>query len=706
MTSRAFDAILPEAVRSFMEFPENQVLFGRDPAARILCVELAGDREMEIFRRPADGGGAAVEIEPFEPFLWLAGPQPGLDCEPLGGGLPYDHLARFAGWADFTRARARLRDAKAAHFAFSDPVQQYLTASGRTLFKQMEFGSLRRLQIAVESEGEALVSIGVSDCTGWEECLTAGAGECDALERLNEIVRERDPDVIEGHDLFRAGLPLLATRARHCRVKLTWGRDGSPVSSRASRVQIAERTINYPRFSIRGRHIADTYLLVQFYDIGTRELESFDLKEVARHFGIPPGDGARTVRALSDLLSRSYFIQAQIFPYNYQDIIVRGNATRIDGLFLREYYHRRHSLPELPEARAFEGGYTDIFFTGVAKDVHHCDVASLYPSVMLRYGLLPANDKLEIFRGLLSDLRLFRLQAKAAMRAAAGARDQQSWNALQNVFKILINSFYGYLGFSQGHFADYDAAARVTEKGRELLKQMVAWLSKNGAQVIEIDTDGVYFVPPPGSAVEELRSGLAKALPDGIDIEFDAKYRAMFSYKAKNYALLDDAGEITLKGGALKSRGLEKFQRVYIERMIRLLLEDRRAEVPALRMEFERAIRERQWPIEMLLRTDTLQDSLSQYHKKVEASARNRSAPYELASRSGRSYQPGDQIRYYIAGTRKQVSSYESAKLASAWQPSARDENVEYYVAKLDELAKKYEEFTGSLAAASQGELF
>ena len=48
--------------------------------------------------------------------------------------------------------------------------------------------------------------------------------------------------------------------------------------------------------------------------------------------------GVRETRALSDLLSPSYFIQAQIFPYNYQDVIVRGNATRINGLFLREYF--------------------------------------------------------------------------------------------------------------------------------------------------------------------------------------------------------------------------------------------------------------------------------------------------------------------------------------------------------------------------------
>ena len=79
--------------------------------------------------------------------------------------------------------------------------------------------------------------------------------------------------------------------------------------------------------------------------------------------------------------------------------------------------------------------------------------------------------------------------------------------ALQSTFKILINSFYGYLGFSQAHFADFDAASRVTEIGRDLLKKMVAWLRDQEAQVIEIDTDGIYFIPPSGCDVEELQRG-------------------------------------------------------------------------------------------------------------------------------------------------------------------------------------------------------
>src|SRR6202035_1264139 len=168
-----------------------------------------------------------------------------------------------------------------------------------------------------------------------------------------------------------------------------------------------------------------------------------------------------------------------------------------------------------------------------------------YPSIMLQFDCFPATDQLQILRHLLTDLRTFRLEAKAQMRSAKNSKEQRHFHALQNTFKILINSFYGYLGFAQGHFADFDAAARVTQIGRDLLKKMIDWLGKHGARVIEVDTDGIYFVPP--SSVEagvspakrkshaagttatteeiaQLQKGLAKELPEGIEIEFDEQF--------------------------------------------------------------------------------------------------------------------------------------------------------------------------------------
>ena len=720
-----------------MEFEKNTMLFGSDPTVRIVAIEMGDTGTVKVYRRERDGSTFA-DIEPFHPFVWCDADvvDLGIEAEKLGGDLKYGWLVSVNSWKELIALRNGLKSAGRAFFALSDPVQHYLTHTGRTLFKGLPFEELRRMQLEVLSfsagdsdladasqPGDHIMSIALSDNSGWEELIVVDPEKIEeseraALKRLTSLIKERDPDVIEGHNLFRFDLPYLAARARKTKTKLDWGRSGGFLRSRPSRLQIAEKTIDYPKFTIDGRHFVDTFLLAHFYDVGMRSLSGFDRVDVARHFGFCDAEelstltgkelqrayidndekfrkralcAVRETHAVADLLSPSYFIQAQIFPYNYQDVIVRGNATRINALFLREYFRQRHSIPEMPMVRGFEGGYTAIFFTGVARNVWHCDIASLYPSVMLQFDCFPQSDRLQIFRHLLTDLRTFRLDAKANMRNAKDPAKQRYFHALQNTFKILINSFYGYLGFAQGNFADFDAAARVTQIGRDLLKKMIDWLSAHHARVIEVDTDGIYFVPPDKIDIKELQTGLAKELPPGIEVEFDEQFDAMFSYKQKNYALLTRDGDVIIKGGALKSRGLEKFQRVFLEEMIKLIMEGKSEAIVDLKNEFEKKIRGREWHIDMLMKTDTLQDSLEKYRAKIAGSARNRAAAYELALASGRNYRPGEQISYYITGSGKKLAAYENAKLASAFDPQNRDENIDYYVAKLDELVKKFD---------------
>jgi DNA polymerase I len=199
-----------------------------------------------------------------------------------------------------------------------------------------------------------------------------------------------------------------------------------------------------------------------------------------------------------------------------------------------------------------------------------------------------------------------------------------------------------------------------------------------------------------------LQKDLAKELPAGIDVEIDEQFDAMLSYKAKNYALLTKHGDVIIKGGALKSRGLEKFQRVFLEEMIRMIMQGKPEAIADLQNDFEQKIRNREWKIDMLMKTDTLQDSLDKYRAKIASSARNRAAAYELALASGRNYRPGDQISYYIKVTPKKVPAYEAAKLASDFDPQNRDENVDYYVAKLDDLVKKFSGLTAVAPTAEQ----
>ena len=745
-----------------LNFSSNQVLFGCNPTEGIVALELEDDRQIRLYRRVQ--GQLLSELQEFRPVIWLQGSEllrnfkGEVEVAELGGELVYRALAVFRSWKDCLSAKKYLSKVTAGRppgtssgFLFlNDPIHQHLLVTGQTCFLGMAPSDVNRMQIDIETycssgfefpnperEEDRIIAIALSDSSGWETVLWGKElTEPEMLQRLNTIMQARDPDVIEGHNIFKFDLSYLKARAKRHGIALKWGRNGSEPSVYNSRLFIAERTIDYPKWEIYGRHIVDTWILSQFYDISSRELEGLGLKEMAQHFGLASEDrtyvegsqisrvydetpevlrrysldDVRETRALSALLTPSYFIQAQIFPYNFQDVVVRGNATKINSLFLREYLRQRHSLPAPPgEAKEFAGGYTAMFKEGVVKNVVHCDVTSLYPSIMLARKVKPQADVLHVFLPLLRDLRSFRVEAKRLAQRAASEDERSHYQALQTTFKILINSFYGYLGTSVSNFADFRAAGEITETGQQILKHMIGWLQQQGSDVIELDTDGIYFVPPtthsnPAQA-EALVGELAATLPEGIEVELDGYYPAMFSYKIKNYALLNTSGRLTIKGSGLRSRGLERFQRQFLRELILLLLTDQEEQVRELYEETLARFERHEFQVEDFCKTETLSESLASYRQKVEEGKRNASALYELALKSGRDYRAGDPLSYYVTGTRKNVTVYESCKLASQWDAAHPDENVAYYKAKLDELYDKFRVYLAHPEPPVQGVL-
>jgi DNA polymerase elongation subunit (family B) len=730
-------------------FDENKVLFGWDVTRGIVAAELAG-RFIRLFIR--EDRGVRFHDDPFHPFILLEHPAllqdfPGeVLIKPLEGEGDYRFMAVFGDWRDCVKARDILAkksgktpsSPEAPYLFISDPVHQHLLLTGKTLFKGLDFHKLNRMAIDIETycqegyqfsnpnrEQDRIISIAVMDEYGFEEVLFGSQmSESAMIERLGEIIMERDPDVIEGHNIFRFDLEYIRARADRHGVKLRWGRDGSEPRVRPSRFTIAERTIDYPRWDIYGRHIVDTYFLVQIHDIGARELESYGLKSAAVHFGLAGEDrtyvereniakifledpeslkrynldDVRETLALSRLLSFPYFLQTRIFPYSYQNCIIRGNATRINSLFIREYLRCNTAIPRAGgKAEEFEGGYTDVFEEGVVGPVVHCDVASLYPSLLLSYNLKPSEDSLSIFLPLLGDLRKFRLSAKKLAREAPEPGRRDYYNALQQTFKVLINSFYGYLGTAIHNFSDPALAAEVTRLGRDTIKTMLEWLRKNEARPVEIDTDGIYFIPPPevctSDQEEELIKELSGTFPEGIEVEMDGRWQSMFSYKMKNYALLGYDGKMTIKGSGLKSRGIEKYLREFMKEMIRVLLLGSPDKVESLYGEYLRKLRGHEFDISWLAKTETLGESPEVYRQKVRQGKRNPSAAFEIALGSSYNYRAGDQISYYVSGMGKGVTAYENCRPVSAYDPSNADENVEFYIDKLKQLKKKFDRF-------------
>ena len=745
-----------------LNFSVNQVLFGWNPTEGIVSLELDDDRHIRLYRRLQ--GQLRSELQEFHPVIWLREStalrnfKGEVEISELGGELVYRALAVFKSWKDCLSAKkylskttANLPSGKGPGFLFlNDPIQQHLLATGQTCFRGMAPSEVTRLQLDIETycspgfefpnperEEDRIIAIALSDSSGWETVLWGKElSEPEMLQCLNRIIQARDPDVIEGHNIFKFDLSYLKARAKRHGIALPWGRNGSEPSVYNSRLFVAERTIDYPKWEIYGRHIVDTWILSQFYDISSRELEGLGLKEMAQHFGLASEDrtyvegsqisrvydetpevlrryaldDVRETRALSALLTPSYFIQAQIFPYNFQDVVVRGNATKINSLFLREYLRQRHSLPAPPgEAKEFAGGYTAMFKEGVVKNVVHCDVTSLYPSIMLARKVKPGSDVLDVFLPLLSDLRTFRVEAKKLAQRSSSEEERSHYQALQTTFKILINSFYGYLGTSFSNFADFRAAGEITETGQQILKHMIGWLQQQGCDVIELDTDGIYFVPPkshsnPGQA-EALVAELAATLPEGIEVELDGQYPAMFSYKIKNYALLNASGQLTIKGSGLRSRGLERFQRQFLRDLICLLLTDQEEQVSRLYLGTLARFERHDFQVEDFCKTETLSESLASYRQKVEEGKRNPSALYELALKTGRDYRAGDPLSFYVTGTRKNVTVYESCKLASQWDAAHPDENIAYYKAKLEEMYEKFRVYLAHPEPPVQGVL-
>jgi DNA polymerase elongation subunit (family B) len=316
---------------------------------------------------------------------------------------------------------------------------------------------------------------------------------------------------------------------------------------------------------------------------------------------------------------------------------------------------------------------------------------------MLAERVAPASDDLGVFLTLLGHLRDVRVAAKRLSRAAPDLEERRHQQALQQTFKILINSFYGYLAFGNGHFNDFAAADRVTAEGRRVVTQIVDRLTVLGATPIEADTDGVYFLAPPGHRPEEdgaLLEKVAAGLPEGIALELDGRHAAMLSYKMKTYALLDERGRVQLKGSGFRSRGLEPFQRRIIEEVVRLLLQGRRGEVRGVIDRWLADFAAHRVDVRLFARTESLQEPLQVYRERVQAGARPPSAAYELMLAAGRACQPGDQVSYYVAGRSRSVVVNEQARLAGDWDPAHPDENVEHYQGKVLEIWERFRRFT------------
>ncbi len=686
----------------FLPEDAEVLLFGMDTTDRVVAIEPFGSNEVVLYRRNKDGR-TVPERRVTSPWMVSSDLRPfqgrdDADVTELRGEHPFRYLITFVSWDAWRGAINRAGDAGQFIIGPRSLPAQYQLRAGLTLFKEMEYADLRRMQIDLETlsldpaapdAGIIMISVRQGN---HEQVLVRETTEAELIESLDRIIHKLDPDVIEGHNINGFDFPYLLHRAVKTGAQFRPGRNRSTP-------RLVDGDRRQRAVYIHGRHVIDTYTQVQRFDVAGN-FSRYGLKDVIQQMGLEREDrtfvdratiaemwkrgetsrlaayaldDVRDVDTLSRVIMPTEFFQTQMLPMTFQRATMTGTGRKIDDLMFRCYLAAGHSMPRPLPGRSYPGGYVELVRTGSFGPVVKCDVESLYPSIMIREEVASKRDVLGAFPLLLRDLTTRRLEAKRQVRESRG-EDRATWDGLQGSFKILINSFYGYLGFGVGAFNDYAAAERVTLEGQRLIQDVVTHLRELGGIPIEIDTDGVYFSPPEGigTEAEEIAfiQRISDRLPEGINLAHDGRFQRMLSLKIKTYALLDRDGRMTLTGSALRSRSLERCFQQYIHDSAHVLLQDDKDAARELYFELGEAIVAGTLPIEQI----------SQWTMIREATLASRSRLKQALDANPGLWRFGERIEVY---------ERDDGKLALTTD-YGNDENTTHLLRRLRDVAERF----------------
>lgn len=389
------------------------------------------------------------------------------------------------------------------------------------------------------------------------------------LQQFLDYLQSVNPEVLLTYNGMAFDLPFIITRLNALKIKHPFKQARNP--RRIPSAQIFGTPIEVNEIFYKNTNHVDAYICVLRWDFIAKSLTpSYSLKNVVLELGLrkerrltlshqqiqecwQSGEGSsgwQTIREylqfdledtklIADKLVPSYWYEALIVPgMNLQQLALAGNATKWQRVLENPYPHIK---PKADLKMKFAGGLV-ISVPGLHRNVAKIDVSSLYPSIMLKYGICSCKDEKRIALDILKYLTEERLKMKAKGKLGDVAAKQA-----EGALKVLINSLFGFYGTGGVGFNDMEAAALVTAYGRRILQHMISVIESVDGIQIESDTDGVFFSHPQPESVFQT---LSNSMPSGISIELETTAKAMFvpAKGAKNYILWHYDGSTTLKG--------------------------------------------------------------------------------------------------------------------------------------------------------------
>ena len=424
------------------------------------------------------------------------------------------------------------------------------------------------------------------------------------LNRFFEIFQEYDADVISGYNINGFDIPYIADRVTILsgsgdNVRSTVGRDGRILSYR----KIGNRTM----ISIPGRVVVDVLPLIR----SQYSLKRYTLRNVAKELldreklDVAPSEmeeywndsGEKLLKFIDyarrdSELAMELFLKLQLLDKHIaiaqvsgsllQEVVDGGQTSMVDNLLLREYGKQDRVIPPKPSdelvamrnrsSEGLKGGEVLEPKRGLLENVVILDYKSLYPTIMMAHNLcyttvveqdrpdaetikppsggefVPAEVSKGIMPSILESLLQRRVETKRRMKNAATDSEYRVLDATQLALKILLNSFYGYSGYTRARLYSMALANAVTSFGRNNILNTRALINGTISKVLLRD-GSAYFT-------EELSSINAGDNIVSLSVVYGDTDSVFVQCSSKKEVSLDDAGLVGSKIAAMVSDSL------------------------------------------------------------------------------------------------------------------------------------------------------
>ncbi|MBR9689553.1 MAG: DNA polymerase [Candidatus Altiarchaeota archaeon] len=393
------------------------------------------------------------------------------------------------------------------------------------------------------------------------------------------------------------------------------------------------------------------------------------------------------VYTLSKLVGQTIFDVSRMSP-----------GQVVEWLLIRRAHERGILTPNRPgygeaserRSLSYEGAFVKEPVKGLHAPIALCDFRSLYPTIIMAHNISPdtittkgknqapsgarfSQDVKGFIPETLQSLFDERMELKAKLKKMK--RDTQEFKAIytqQNALKLVLNSFYGYLGYANARWYNLDAAKAITSWGRKYIKDIMDIADANKFLVVYGDTDSVMLTSESDDFEGDVKKFLKNVnteLPDPIRLELDGFFvRGVFVTK-KRYALLRDDGSLVVKGLEKVRRDWSDLARGAQEIVIKLVLENRVEEAKTHVKSLVKQLRAKETPLEQLVIRTQLTKSIESYqqmapHVKVA----------KVLKEAGKRIYPGMLIEYIVTPRSGSISERSVPK------DLAKDYDAEYYV--------------------------